>query len=214
MRHCFFLLILFLFTINVEGHTINYALADAANTTVGWYYMQLGFTHILPYGLDHILFVVGLFLLQPDALSVINQATVFTVAHCLTLALTMLGYIQPPRQAVEVVIALSILFIAIENICLNKIYWWRYLIVFLFGLIHGCGFATVLHQTGLPPQATVWALFAFNVGVEVGQIAVIAICYMLIGKLLSNKNWYRQKIVVPISVIIGIVSVYWIIERI
>jgi hypothetical protein len=84
---------------------------------------------------------------------------------------------------------------------------------FLFGLIHGCGFASALHQTGLPPQATIWALFTFNVGVELGQVAVVVLCYLLIGKFLSNKIWYRKFIVVPVSCCIALIATYWLAER-
>lgn len=156
------------------AHTINYDLENAPAQDVIWYYLQLGFRHILPDGLDHILFVIGLCLLSTKVKSIIWQATAFTVAHSITLALSMKNIIVAPADLVEPIISLSIMFVAIENMLLTKLKPWRILIVFLFGLIHGMGFASSLNEIGLPRDKFYTSIVSFNVGVELGQIAVIA----------------------------------------
>lgn len=195
------------------AHTINYDLSELSGTTIGWLYFKLGFAHILPLGLDHILFVLGLFFLNPNLKYVIAQATVFTVAHSITLGLTFLGYIQPPSSIIEPIIALSILFIAMENLITTELKWWRLLIVFVFGLIHGCGFASALAETGLAENHFLMTLLSFNLGVEAGQITVILVAWLLVGKWFSEKPWYRKRIVIPVSCLIGCMALYWTIER-
>lgn len=105
--------------------------------------------------------------------TVLLQVTCFTIAHSITLALAMNGLISPPSGIVEPLIALSIVFIGIENVLFSELKWWRLIIVFMFGLIHGCGFAGVLSEIGLPQKDFLTALIAFNIGVEAGQTAVI-----------------------------------------
>lgn len=197
----------------VFAHSINYALENAPVKDVAGFYIQMGFTHILPYGLDHILFVVALCLLNTKLKSIIWQATAFTVAHSITLALSTRDIIQLPPAIVEPVIALSILFIAIENIMFRELKIWRLLIVFLFGLIHGLGFAGVLNEVGLPPDRFYTSLLFFNVGVELGQIAVILIIYYLLIKPFGQKVSYQKRVVYPLSLFISAVAFYWMIER-
>jgi hypothetical protein len=180
---------------------------------VGLIYLKLGFTHIVPLGLDHILFMLCIFFLNPDLKKVIWQATAFTVAHSITLGLAMYGLIKPPTYIVEPVIALSILFVALENMITDKLKPSRIFIVFAFGLIHGMGFASALTQLGLPEKQFATALITFNVGVELGQIAVILTAWMLIGKWFGQKQWYRKRIVSPVSLLIAITACYWTVER-
>jgi HupE / UreJ protein len=189
-------------------------LANLSKTEVAGIYLQLGFLHIIPLGLDHILFVLSLFLLNPKLKPILLQATAFTVAHTITLGLAMYKVIKPPANIVEPVIALSILYVALENIFSNKLRASRIGIVFLFGLIHGMGFASVLTELGLPKNAYFSSLLMFNLGVELGQITVIAAAYFLIGKLFSKKPWYKKYVVIPLSIIIGLVALYWAVERI
>jgi len=132
------------------AHSINYALQNAPNVDVVWFYTKLGFTHILPYGADHILFVVGLCLLSTNIKTMLWQATAFTVAHSITLALSMKNIFVAPAPVVEPIIALSIAFVAVENMLITKLKPWRILVVFLFGLVHGMGFASALNEIGLP----------------------------------------------------------------
>src|SRR5258708_25684674 len=139
-----------LFFSPVFAHVIPYELSKLSKADVGWIYLKLGYTHILPNGFDHILFVLGIFFLNPKLKPVLWQATAFTVAHSITLGLAMYGIIKPVSSIVEPVIALSIVFVAVENILSTRLNWWRIVIVFCFGLIHGCGFASALSELGLP----------------------------------------------------------------
>jgi len=197
-----------------KAHTINYALENAPVTDVVWYYLRLGFQHIIPAGIDHILFVVGLCLLSTNIKTILWQATAFTVAHSITLALSMKNLIVAPSAVVEPIIALSIVFVAIENMLLTELKPWRILIVFLFGLIHGMGFASALNEIGLPAGKFYTSIIAFNVGVELGQIAVIAALFSILIIPLRNKVWYRTRIVYTLSTCIALVASYWTIERV
>ncbi|MBC6697004.1 HupE/UreJ family protein [Hymenobacter sp. BT190] len=179
-----------------------------------WIYLQLGFEHILPLGLDHILFVLSIALLEPRLKSVLVQATAFTVAHSITLGLAMYGLISPPADIIEPIIALSILFVALENILVSKLNPWRVVVVFGFGLVHGMGFASVLTGLGLPRRLFLESLLAFNVGVELGQVAVILLAWGLVGYWVGQKPWYKRRVVVPASVVIGLIAAYWTVERV
>lgn len=198
----------------VSAHTINYGMEVEPVTNVISYYTFLGFQHIIPWGFDHILFVVGLFLMDPRIKSIVFQASFFTIAHTITLVLTSKGIIAPAPDIVEPIIALSIVFIALENIFIGQLKPWRYIVVFVFGLIHGMGFATALNEFGLPRNSFYTALISFNVGVELGQIAVILIVYYAVGKWFSKEPWYRKRIVYPISSMIAIVALSWTAQRI
>lgn len=197
----------------ISAHPMDDALAGLSKTEVGWIYLKLGFTHILPLGLDHILFVLCIFLLNPKLKSVIWQATAFTIAHSITLGLVMYGVINAPAHIVEPVIALSIFFVAVENILTDKLKPSRIAIIFIFGLIHGMGFAGVLTDLGLPQDEFVNGLITFNVGVELGQITVILIAWLLVGMWFSKKSWYKTRVVIPISAVIALIALYWTIER-
>jgi HupE / UreJ protein len=207
------IILLLLISTSAFAHTINYALEKAPAGEVVWYYLKLGFQHIIPQGLDHILFVAGLCLLSTKIKTIIWQATAFTVAHSITLALSMKNVIVAPPAIVEPIIALSILFVAIENIVLSELKPWRVAIVFLFGLIHGLGFASSLNEIGLPPNKFYTSILSFNIGVELGQLAVIAAMFLFIIIPLRKKMNYRKMVVYPLSVLIGIVAVYWTVER-
>ena len=208
------IILFLLLSTSAFAHTINYALEKAPAGEVVWYYLKLGFQHIIPQGLDHILFVAGLCLLSTKIKTIIWQATAFTVAHSITLALSMKNIIVAPPAIVEPIIALSILFVAIENIILNELKPWRVAIVFLFGLIHGLGFASSLNEIGLPPGKFFTSILSFNVGVELGQLAVIAAMFLLIIIPLRKKVNYRKMVVYPLSVLIAVVASYWVFERI
>lgn len=177
-------------------------------------YLVIGFEHIIPKGLDHILFIIGIFLLSPYWKPLLIQVTTFTLAHSITLALTILGYISLPASIVEPLIALSIVYVCIENIFLEQIQKIRIALVFLFGLLHGMGFASVLSDVGLQPQQFILALVSFNIGVELGQLAVLALCLLLLGLWFRNKSWYKQRISRPISIAIGLVGCYWFLQRV
>jgi hydrogenase/urease accessory protein HupE len=172
-------------------------------------YLALGFTHILPEGVDHILFVLGLFLLATSMRALLSQITAFTVAHSISLALTMYGVVSLPSRVVEPAIALSIACVAIENVITSRLHPWRVVVVFMFGLLHGMGFAGVLHELGLPRRQFVPALVSFNVGVEAGQLVVIAVAMLLFAQWLRNRRF-----VVACSVAIALTGLFWTVQRI
>jgi hypothetical protein len=177
-------------------------------------YTVLGFTHILPKGLDHILFVLGIFLLSVHWRPLLYQVTAFTVAHSITLALSLYGVISLPASVVEPLIALSIVYVAVENIIVGALKPWRVWVVFGFGLLHGLGFAGVLTELGLPKGEFLPALIAFNVGVELGQLAVIVLALLTVGFWFRNRPWYRARVVIPASLLIAAVGLYWTVERV
>ena len=176
-------------------------------------YLTLGFTHILPYGFDHVLFVLGIYLLSRRARSVLMQVSAFTVAHSITLGLSMYGIVTLSPRVVEPMIAISIAYVAIENIFLSELKSWRVALVFAFGLLHGLGFAGALKELGLPHSEFLTALVTFNVGVEAGQLAVIATAFLLVGWHYADRTWYRDRIVVPVSAMIACTAVYWTVQR-
>ncbi|NVO58231.1 HupE/UreJ family protein [Rhodobacteraceae bacterium B1Z28] len=185
-------------------------------------YFRLGFEHILA-GWDHLLFVFALFILVRDPWRLVGAITAFTVAHSITLALATLGVLKVPPAPVEAVIALSIVFLALEilkhkegQIRLSEQYPW--IVCFCFGLLHGLGFAGALSEIGLPSQDIPAALLAFNVGVEAGQLAFIGclslaiLTWRVIAPLVTSGF---HSIAAPITgYAIGFVSVYWLVERI
>jgi hypothetical protein len=183
--------------------------SDAAIT-----YLKLGYEHILPLGFDHILFILSLFLLSPKLKIILWQATAFTVAHSVTLGLVMYGIIAPTPKIVEPLISLSIMYVALENIFSPRLKPSRIGIVFFFGLVHGMGFAGALGQIGLPENTYFLSLIMFNIGVELGQISIVLLAFLLVKKWWENQAFYHKNIVIPLSVIITIISAYWTFERI
>lgn len=182
------------------------------NAAVAWRFIVLGFEHIVPRGLDHVLFVLGLFFLSVRARDLVVQLTMFTIAHSITLALATLGSVDLPAQVVEPVIAASIAFVALENLWTTRLHRWRPVIVFAFGLVHGLGFAGVLREAQMPAAAVPAALISFNIGVELGQLTVVALALALVGWWRS-KPWYRATISLPSSAAIACLALYWAAER-
>lgn len=176
-------------------------------------YVWLGFTHILPGGLDHVLFVLGLFLLSRRARPMLLQVTTFTVAHSLTLGLGLYGLVTIPSSVVEPLIAVSIAVVAIENLLVAEVRGSRILLVFAFGLLHGLGFAGALRDLRLPASEFVPALLGFNAGVELGQLAVIGAAWGLVGRRFAGRPWYRQRIVLPASLGIACMGLMWAVQR-
>jgi HupE / UreJ protein len=157
--------------------------------------------------------VCALCLLSNKIKTILWQATAFTVAHSVTLALSMKNIIVVPSAITEPIIALSICFVAIENIFFTELKPWRILIVFMFGLIHGMGFASALNEIGLPPNKFYTSILAFNAGVELGQISIIILVFSSFVALFGAKSWYRKRIVYPLSAMITSVAGYWTITR-
>lgn len=203
------------FALTAAAHpVINYAMEKAPANEVFSYYLKLGISHIIPHGTDHILFIISLCLLSNKLKTILSQATAFTVAHTVTLALSTKNIIVAPSAIIEPVISLSIAFVAIENIVLNELKAWRILIVFLFGLIHGLGFASALNSIGLPRNQFGTSVLAFNAGVELGQIMVILAVFLLIIFPLGRTRDYRRNVVFPLSLIIASIAIYWTVQRV
>lgn len=199
---------------SLSAHVIVQELDNISKTDAVFLYLVLGFKHILPLGFDHILFVLSLFLLSPKLKPIILQSTAFTVAHSVTLCLAAYNVIHPPSRIIEPLIALSILYVALENIFSPRLKPSRIGIVFLFGLVHGLGFAGALAEMGLPKNAYFTSLIMFNVGVELGQLTVILLAWFLLAKWFSKKDYYRSGIVIPLSIVIALTAFFWTIQRI
>ncbi len=176
-------------------------------------YLYQGFVHIIPKGLDHILFVLALFLLTAKFSTLLWQVSAFTLAHTITLALGIFGLVNISASIVEPLIALSIAYVAIENIYAKKLKKWRIVIIFIFGLLHGLGFASVLLDLGLAPSQYVVSLIAFNIGVEIAQITVLLLALVCLYRF-QKKSWYRQRIIQPLSMVIACIGLFWFIERV
>ena len=176
-------------------------------------FARQGFVHVLPLGIDHILFVLGLFFLCRKWKPILYQVSVFTVAHTITLGLATLELISAPSHVVEPIIAASIAVVALENIFFPNYRHSRLFVVFFFGLIHGLGFAGALSAFELDPASLVIGLLGFNIGVEFGQLAVIAIVFVLTFRL-KDEAQYRKLVVVPGSALIALMGIYWTIERV
>lgn len=178
-------------------------------------YLHSGFVHIIPLGLDHILFVLGLFLFSLSGRVLFYQISLFTLAHTATLALSSLGIVRISGQIVEPLIALSIAYVAIETIwAKSRFSMQRALLIIGFGLLHGLGFASVLADFGLPDAQFIPALISFNIGVEAGQIAIVAPLYLLVRWLRPANRFYQFFIQIPTSVLIASIGLYWTLERV
>jgi hypothetical protein len=200
--------------IRLSGSAVASAdLAVSNRFGAGLKYLALGFEHILPRGPDHVLFVLGLFLLSSRARPLLWQVTAFTVAHSITLGLSLYGLVRLPTIIVEPLIAMSIAFVAVENLFTSELKPWRPFVVFGFGLVHGLGFAGVLTDMGLPRNQFATALVTFNVGVELGQLAVIGLAFAAVGWL-RRCAWYRRGIVFPASTAIAAIALVWTVQRI
>jgi len=182
-----------------------------------WQYIQLGIYHIWT-GFDHLLFVFGLILLVKKRSLLIWTITAFTIAHSITLALATLHIVKVPSAFTEAAIALSIVFLGVELVHHYQgkkglAFMFPWLVSFLFGLLHGLGFATALNDVGLPQHNIPMALFLFNVGVELGQLSFLMLILLLIALIKRIRfefpNWvYRAP-----GYAVGVLAMYWFIER-
>jgi uncharacterized membrane protein len=167
----------------------------------------------MPGGTDHAVFVLGLFLLSPRVKALLWQITAFTIAHSITLTLATLHLVSIRASIVEPTIALTIAFIGVENVCTRKVHAWRPVVAFIFGLVHGLGFASGLMEVGLPTGQLAAGLIAFNVGVEGGHVTVLGAAFLFLGWWRS-KPWYRKLVAIPISTGIAGIAFFWMIQRI
>jgi len=194
------------------------ALATAgAVSNIAATYTILGFEHIL-LGFDHLFFVLALVLLLKGGWLVAKTVTAFTIAHSLTLAGTTLGLLSLPSQPVEAVIALSIIFLAVEvvkakpdGLRLSERFPW--IVAFLFGLLHGFGFAGALAEIGLPEGDVPLALLTFNLGVEIGQLAIVAAALAALYGIGKVRGHWLQPTKTAMAYGIGIIATYWFVER-
>lgn len=207
------LLLMFVFTHQLYAHVIVGELENMSRVDTAVLYLKLGYKHILPLGFDHILFVLSLFLLSSKLKPLLWQSLAFTVAHSITLGLAMYGAVKVSPGIVEPLIALSIMYVALENVFVKRLRPSRIGVVFLFGLVHGLGFASSLSTLGLPQNAFLSSLVMFNVGVELGQLTVILLAFFLIGKWFGAKPYYSKYIVNPLSLFIAAVALFWVIQR-
>jgi hydrogenase/urease accessory protein HupE len=187
-------------------------------------FLTHGYEHVLPVsamrmdwtkiaeGLDHILFVLGLFLLSRSWKPVVTQVTAFTLAHSITLGLAAAGLIHVPSKVVEPIIALSIAAIAIENILRPRYTHWRLAVVFLFGAFHGLGFASGLVERPIPKDSFLLALTGFNLGVEFAQLTIICAAIALTFWI-KDEQKYRRWIVIPASAAIALTGLFWAYQR-
>ena len=185
-------------------------------TSVIGKYVHSGIIHIIPAGLDHILFVLGLLAFGLSGRGLVFQVSLFTVAHTMTLAAASLGLVTIPGSIVEPLIALSIAWIGIENIFKRsaRVALSRSVVVFAFGLLHGLGFASVLADFGLPQSAYVVGLLSFNVGVEIGQLAIVVPIFFLLKAFRITPPQFRRGFQIPVSALISAVGVFWFLERV
>ncbi len=181
-------------------------------------YTILGVEHILM-GFDHLFFVLALVLLLKGGWLVAKTVTAFTLAHSITLIGSSLGLLSLPSQPVEAVIALSIIFLAVEvvksrpdDIRLSERFPW--IVAFLFGLLHGFGFAGALAEIGLPEGDVPLALLTFNLGVEIGQLVIVAVALAVLHGLRKYRSQWLHPVKSAMSYGIGIIATYWFIERI
>lgn len=211
------------------GHEAQ-ALLDAANTSVTLSapaptlsstmqrYLVTGIEHIF-LGYDHVAFLIAVVLWARRLIPVIKIVTAFTIAHSITLSLAALGIVVVPSRIVEPAIAASIVVVAVENFFSRDIDG-RWRVTFAFGLIHGFGFASVLQEIGLPPDAVVPALAAFNIGVEIGQVAIVAIVLPLLGMFDRLTAADRAaparatRLVYAVSLAISLLGSYWFLTRV
>jgi hydrogenase/urease accessory protein HupE len=178
----------------------------------GWIYsLEQGFLHVLPDGLDHILFILTLFLLQRSWKPLLWQSLAFTVAHSVTLGLTAAGIITPHSKGIEAMIALSIAIMAMENLFRKECSSWRIIMVFGFGLIHGMGFANALSSQLTPGDGFLGRLILANLGVEIAQITILGLAWILTAKWCETPSYKTFR--TAANVIIAIIASVWLIQR-
>jgi len=202
-----------------DGGTSNsFTLATGVPPPVGEVittYVHSGIIHIIPAGLDHILFVIGLLAYSLSGRALIWQVSLFTVAHTLTLGLASLGWVNVSGDIVEPLIALSIAWIGIENMRRTRsgLRPSRALVVFGFGLLHGLGFASVLSEFGLPTSAFIVGLVSFNIGVEIGQLLIVLPVFVALKAMKLSAPTFRRGFQLPVSAAISAIGLFWVAER-
>ena len=173
-------------------------------------YIYLGFDHLLN-GLDHILFVVGLMFLVVGTINLIKTITAFTIAHSITLGLSVFNIIKLPQATIEIMIALTIVYLAAEIKNSKKYEFTPWNLAFGFGLLHGLGFAGTLSDIGIENNEILLSLLFFNIGIEIGQLVLIPFIWIFIF-IANNYNFYKKSVVFS-SYFVGSMGAYWVISR-
>ncbi len=212
-RIVFVTFFLFVFKM-VSAHDVIRDLETMSRSDTAILYLKLGYKHILPLGFDHILFVLSLYFFSTELRPVLWQSLAFTLAHSVTLGLAMYHLISLSPALVEPLIALSIMFVALENVFSKKLKPSRIGVIFCFGLVHGLGFASALNGLGLPQNSYLSSLVMFNAGVELGQLTVIVTAFLLVGKWFGKKSYYKRYVVIPISLMIAAIAFFIFIQRV
>jgi hydrogenase/urease accessory protein HupE len=176
-------------------------------------FLPAGIHHIL-IGPDHLLFLVGLLLLGGTIRQLAVVVTAFTVAHSITLSLAALNLVSPPARIIEPAIALSIVYVGADNLLVREGRDVRAYIAFAFGFIHGFGFANVLREMDLPARALGWSLFAFNVGVEIGQLLVVVVVASAFAALRSRSEAAGRQLAFAGSVVVIAAGAFWFVQRV
>jgi hydrogenase/urease accessory protein HupE len=176
-------------------------------------FIPSGIHHIM-IGPDHILFLVGLLLLGGSWVALVKIVTAFTVGHSITLSLAALNIVTPPERIIEPAIALSIVFVGADNLVRGSGRDLRAWVALVFGLVHGFGFANVLREFGLPQQALGWSLFSFNLGVEIGQLAIVLVVATALALIRRRSDVMGQRVAWAGSVVVILAGTYWFVERV
>jgi hydrogenase/urease accessory protein HupE len=176
-------------------------------------FIPSGIHHIL-IGPDHILFLIGLLLTGGSWGTLIRIVTSFTIGHSITLSLAALNVVTPPPTIIEPAIALSIVFVGADNLVRGSGRDLRAAVALVFGLVHGFGFANVLREFGLPKEALGWSLFSFNVGVEIGQLAIVLIVASALGAVRRRSTSMAYRVAYAGSVVVIAAGTYWFVQRV
>ncbi len=176
-------------------------------------YIIVGIEHVIPYGFDHILFIMLIYFNKSNLKDSLKQCTIFTIAHSITLIISIVYSTTFNSKIIEIFISLSIFIVAIGNIYFNKLNNYKSILIFGFGLIHGLGFSKALTEFGISNSDKTSCLFGFNLGIEIAQIIIIAFLFIITHKLI-DKIWYNKNIVYTTTLIISIISFYWTIDQI
>lgn len=176
-------------------------------------YVFLGFIHVLPVGVDHIAFIICIFLVSKSWKEMLLFCTTFTLAHSITLLLAVSKLVSIPSTIVEPIIALTILYSALEAIFQQKRTPWKPFILFFFGLMHGLGFASAFSEIEMDNSAFIQRILGFNLGVELAQLTIMLSLYFTLTRYLSHKKYYHTKIVQPIATGIACLAIFWCMDR-
>jgi hypothetical protein len=176
-------------------------------------FIPSGIHHIM-IGPDHILFLIGLLLLGGTWFAIFRIVTAFTIGHSVTLSLAALNVITPPASVIEPAIALSIVFVGADNLVRGNGRDLRAWVALVFGLVHGFGFANVLREFGLPREALGWSLLSFNVGVEIGQLAIVLIVTAALAAIRRHSDAWRYRVAFAGSIVVIAAGTYWFVQRV